>query len=122
MWPNSALSDILLTMKGTSIERSMNEYEDYLECRGLSIAHWNLDSIALAVDSGVNSDRVIALLEAMKNTTWADEFDELHGVIDVEYGPQLADLFNIYNIVNLLKFRGVDISNGYVCRGHRGSD
>jgi hypothetical protein len=109
-------------MKGTAIELSMNEYEDYLVSRGLSLAHWTLDSIALAIESGVHSDRVIALLEAMKNTTWADEFDELHGVIDVEYGPQLADLFNIYNMVNLLKFRGVDISNGYVCRAHRGSD
>ena len=118
MWPHGALADILTSMKGSRIETSMSEYEEYLDSRGTNTVYWNLDSIALAIETGVNSRQVINILEIMKSTPWSDEFDSFHGIIDVEYGPELADMFNVYNILHLLKFRGSDMSNGYVCRAH----
>ena len=118
MWPSGALADILRSMKGSRIETSMSDYEEYLDSRGANTAYWNLDSISLALDSGIHSREVIYILELMKSTSWSDEFDNLHGIIDIEYGPELADMFNVYNMLHLLKFRGSDMSNGYVCRAH----
>lgn len=102
MWPNGALADILLSMRGTVIDTSMCEYDSYLLSRGADLKYWSLERIAAALEEPCNPN-VLEILEIMKTTTWSDQFDRMHGIIDEEYGPELADLFNVYNIIQLIR-------------------
>jgi hypothetical protein len=94
MWPNGALSDIFRTeVPGTMIESTMGAYEEYLEFLGLNLDKWNVKSVARHIEF---PDReVYDILNAMKNTEWADLFHLMHGYLCDEYGPELADLFNV---------------------------
>jgi hypothetical protein len=46
---------------------------------------------------------VLEILELMTDTDWSEQFDHMYNIIDDEYGPELADLFNVYNIMNLIR-------------------
>lgn len=100
MWPNGALADILVTeVKGSPIEDSMYEYTEYLSQLGLNCDKWSIDDIARHLEK---PDREVRdLLQAMLHTDWASEFDRMHEYIEVTYGPELADLFNLYNFLNV---------------------
>lgn len=100
MWPNGALADILVAeVKGGRIEESMNGYTEYLSQLGLNCDKWSIEHIAGHLEK---PDREVrALLQAMMHTDWAVEFDMMHGYIESVYGPELADLFNVYNFLNL---------------------
>lgn len=94
MWPNSALSDIFATeVPGTLIESTMHAYDDYIMFLGLNLSKWNVKSIARYIE--FPDPEVYQVLLAMKNTEWADLFYDMHGYIADEYGPELADLFNL---------------------------
>lgn len=103
MWPNGAIADILLSMKGGVIETSMCEYDSYLLNRGVDLRNWSLERIAYALEGSSNPHSILEILEFMENTPWAEQFDRMHGIIDEEYGPELADLFNVYNIIHLIR-------------------
>lgn len=103
MWPNGAMADILLSMKGTFLETSMSTYDVYLISRGADIRYWSLEHIARALEDPKSARPVTEILELMENTEWSDHFDSLRNIIDDEYGPELADLFNVYNLINLIR-------------------
>jgi hypothetical protein len=90
-------------MKGSLIETSMCDYDVYLISRGVDIRYWSLEHIAGALEGSHNQRRVLEILELMTDTDWSEQFDHMYNIIDDEYGPELADLFNVYNIMNLIR-------------------
>jgi hypothetical protein len=95
MWPNRALADLIRNeVMDTIIEDIMCEYNEYLQMNGCKLSKWSLNAIANHFE---NSDPdVKIILQKMRNTDWADKFEEMHGYISHEYGPELADMFNLY--------------------------
>jgi uncharacterized protein YfbU (UPF0304 family) len=80
----------------------MCDYDVYLISRGADIRYWSLEHIAGALE-GSHPRKVLEILELMSDTDWSEQLDQMYTIIDDEYGPELADLFNVYNIMNLIR-------------------